>query len=199
MNRTLASGSFSAFDPRGTTAQGEQLSVSEETALLRGDVLTQTRSHSTGGAAVTARMYLPMARAEVWKGLTDYSRWVKYFPALTHSQVLERSTSLARRGKRQLYQAAGCAFLCFSARVEVYLTAIETLHRRIQFHFERGTFNDFAAELTLDDCEAGTLLTYSVRATPSIPVPSFLLQQVIELAFPDNLRQMRQMLCESAR
>lgn len=173
--------------------------VAEREALLRGEVLTQTRPHAAGGAAVTARMYVPLGRSRVWCGLTDYSRWVQYFPALTHSQVLDRGTSLARRGKRRLYQAAGYAFLCFSARVEVYLTAIETVHRRIQFHFERGNFHDFAAELTLDDCESGTLLTYSVKATPNLPVPSPLLQQGMELAFPDNLRRMRQVLCDRAR
>lgn len=186
-------------DARTVATRAVRLSPREEAALLRGEVLTQTRSHAAGGAAIVARMYLPVSRSQVWQGVTDYSRWVKYFPSLTHSQVIERGTSLARRGKRRLYQAAGCAFLCFSARVEVYLTAIETLHRRIQFRFERGTFNDFAAELTLDDCDAGTLLTYSVRATPTIPVPSLLLQQGIELAFPENLRQMRRTICATAQ
>ncbi|MEO0800934.1 MAG: SRPBCC family protein [Cyanobacteria bacterium J06642_2] len=173
--------------------------ASERRALLNGKVLTQAHPHASGGAAVIARIYLPLTRSRVWQGLTDYSCWVHYFPALTHSQVINRSTSLARRGKRRLYQAAGYAFLCFSARVEVYLTAIETLHRRIQFHFERGNFNDFAAELTLDDCESGTLLTYAVKATPTIPIPSPVLLQGMEMVFPDNLRCMRQVLCDRSR
>ncbi len=59
------------------------LALSQQKALLQGEVLVETRSHSAWGGAVTAQMYLPIARSHVWQQLTDYPRWVQYFPDVT--------------------------------------------------------------------------------------------------------------------
>jgi len=185
------------------TAQGTPLDPQRHRALMKGDVLIETRPHSAWGGAVTAQMYIPSGRAHVWKELTNYPQWVKFFPDLTHSEVLssipDRST-LARGGKR-LYQVARKAFFMFSARVEIYLRAIETTHQKaiqnIQFQMERGTFKDFSADLAIQDYDNGTLLTYSVQATPSIPVPSVVIQEAMKLDLPNNMRQMRRTICGS--
>ena len=72
---------------------------------------------------------------------------------------------------------------------------MKRLIKKIQFRFERGTFSDFAADLTLEDYGAGTLITYSVKATPLIPVPSFLIEQAIRYDLPGNMKTMRQVMC----
>lgn len=142
-------------------------------------------------------MYVPLLRSQTWHQLTDYSRWVQFFPDIVHSQVLEVKEALKHSNQvtRRLYQVGRKAFLMFSAQVEIYLQVFETLNQQIQFRFERGTFADFAADLTLEDYGAGTLLTYSVRATPLIPVPSFLVERAMQHDLPGNLRTMRQVLC----
>lgn len=164
-------------------------SRSDEVALMRGEILVQTRSHSAWGGAVTARMYLPIKRSRAWQQLTDYPRWVQYFPDVIRSEVLQRGET------KRLYQVAKKAFLLFNAQVEVYLNVIEVVQQQIQFRLEQGTFLDFAADLKLQDCGAGTLLTYVVQATPTIPVPSIFIQQAMNLELPANMRKMRQMLC----
>jgi hypothetical protein len=162
----------------------------EIAALLRGEILLKTQSHTAWGGAVTASMYLPLARAKVWQQLTDYPRWVHYFPDVTRSEVLGLS-----QGCKRVYQAATKAFLFLSVQVEIYLKVVETFHRHIQFRLEKGTFLDFAADLKLQDCRTGTALTYSVRATPSLPVPAMFIEQAMLLELPANMRQMRQVLC----
>lgn len=164
--------------------------------LLQGEILVNTQSHTAWGGAVTASMYLPLSRAIAWQQLTDYPRWVQYFPDLVRSEVLHRGDSLGQSGK-QLYQVASKAFLFFSAQVEVYLRVFETLHQKIQFRLEKGSFLDFSAELTLQDCRDGIILTYSVQATPTIPIPSAFIQQAMQLDLPTNMRKMRQVLCFS--
>ena len=166
----------------------------DRTALLKGEILLETRSHSICGGAVTAQMYLPMARSQAWAQLTNYSRWIHYFPDIVKSEVLEQSIRNSKSCRR-LYQVARKAFLMFTAQVEIYLKVFETLHQQIQFRLERGAFSDFAADLTLQDYEKGTLLTYSVQATPLIPVPSFLIQQAIQQDLPGNMKKMRQVIC----
>lgn len=54
-------------------------------ALLQGEILLETRSHSAWGGAVVAQMYLPVARSQVWQQLTDYPRLVYYFPDVIRS------------------------------------------------------------------------------------------------------------------
>ncbi len=181
---------FSTFPaPSAVTLQQEQ-------SLLRGDVLISTMPTQAGAAAVTATMYVPLVRSQTWQQLTDYSKWVQYFPDIVQSQVLEvKKQSKTHPMTRRLYQVARKAFLMFSAQVEIYLQVIETVHQKIQFRLERGTFSDFSADLTLEDYGQGTLITYSVQATPLIPVPSFLIEQAIRHDLPGNMKTMRQVMC----
>lgn len=165
--------------------------ASHLTSLLKGEILVETRSHSAWGGAVTAQMYLPMTRSRVWQQLTDYPRWVQYFPDVIRSEVLHRGEV------KRLYQVARKAFLFFTAQVEIHLNVIEEVQQQIQFQLEKGTFNDFTADLKLTDCGAGTLLIYAVQATPSIPIPSIFIQQAMHLELPENMRRMRQVLCNS--
>lgn len=163
----------------------------EHAALLQGEILVQTRSHSAWGGAVTAQMYLPLKRSRVWQQLTDYPRWVQYFPDVIRSEVLHRGEV------KRLYQVARKAFLFFTAQVEIYLNVVEEVQQQIQFRLERGTFTDFTAELKLADCGMGTILTYAVQATPNIPIPSVFIQQAMQLELPENMRKMRHVLCTS--
>ena len=91
------------------------------------------------------------------------------------------------------------SFFLLSVQVEIYLKAVESNHHRasdqIRFEMEKGTFQDFEAELQLQDFEEGTLLTYTVQATPNIPVPSALVQEAMKLDLPSNMRKMRQVIC----
>lgn len=162
----------------------------EQAALLRGEILLKTRAHTAWGGAVIASMYVPLTRAQAWQQVSDYPRWVQYFPDLTHSQVLDLNQS-----SKRLYQVATKTFLFLSIRAEIYLKVVEILHRQIKFYLEKGSFTDFAADLKLEDCGTGTVLTYSVQATPSIPVPSVFIQQAMHLDLPANMRQMRQVMC----
>lgn len=161
-----------------------------------GEVLIQTRSHSAWGGGVTAQMYLPIDRSRVWAQVTNYSRWVEYFPDIIHSEVLSGSASEAKR----LYQVARKTFLMFSAQVEIYLRVCESApsgnRQHLQFRLEKGTFTDFSADLTLEDYQSGTLLTYDVQATPTIPVPSLLIQEAMRFDLPANMRSMRQAICD---
>lgn len=161
----------------------------QQITMIGGEILVETRSHSSWGGAVTATMYLPVVRSHVWQQVTDYPRWVQYFPDVTKSEVLHRGEA------KRLYQAAKKAFLFFTAQVEVYLNVIEVVQQQIQFRLERGTFVDFAADLSLQDCQGGTLLTYAVQATPNIPIPSMFIQQAMQLELPANMRKMRQVIC----
>lgn len=168
-----------------------------QNSLLQGKIVLETRPHSAWGGAVTAQMYLPLERAQIWQKLIDYPRWVQYFPSLTQSRLL--SGYPEPDGHKQLYQAAGKAFLCFAAQVEIYLKVTEVVHplrHQIQFQLEKGDFHDFSALLKLQDYEAGTLLTYVVQATPSIPIPTQIIQEGIRLDLPHNMRSMRRVICQ---
>ncbi len=169
-------------------------------ALLNGDVILKTRPHSAWGGSVTAQIYLPLSPQLVWQKLTDYSLWTQYFPDVTHSEIIHNGiatvsgTAIKKQVKR-LYQAASKAFFLLTAKVEVYLKVLETQHQRIQFYFESGSFNDFAADVQLYPHGDGTILTYSVQATPMIPVPGAFIEQAMKMDLPTNLRQMRQVMC----
>jgi Polyketide cyclase / dehydrase and lipid transport len=184
------------------TSVDQTLSQTHQENLLKGEVLLTTRSHSAWGGAVTAQMYVPLSRSHVWQQVTDYPRWVQFFPDLVQSEVLSDLSELPARSRarnpKRLYQVASKAFWMLSVQVEIYLKVVETIQpsqQQIQFCLEKGNFSDFTANLNLQDYRAGTVLTYSVAATPTIPVPSQLIQQAMRLDLPANMRKMRQVLC----
>jgi len=165
-------------------------SQDKQNLLVQGEILIETRSHKAWGGAVTAWMYVPMVRSQVWQQLTDYPRWVQYFPDITKSEILHKGEV------KRLYQAAQKAFFFFTAQVEIYLNVVEVLGQQIQFRMEKGTFEDFNANLVLKDCGNGTILAYTVQATPLIPIPSIFIQQAMNFELPANMRKMRQVLCK---
>jgi len=165
-------------------------SQEKQRLLMQGEILVQPQPYTAWGGAVTAWMYVPLVRSHVWQQLTDYPRWVQYFPDVTKSEVLQRGEV------KRLYQAAQKAFLFFTAQVEIYLDVVEELGQKIQFRLEKGSFHDFNADLELKDYSGGTLLTYTVQATPTIPIPSIFIQQAMNLELPANMRKMRQVMCK---
>ncbi len=181
-----------ALSPLESNPVGFDLTWSQDQQLrlLKGEILVQTRSHTAWGGAVTTAMYLPLVRDRVWKQVTDYSRWVEYFPDVTKSEVLQSGEV------KRLYQVAQKSFFILTAQVEIYLNVFEVLGQQIEFLLEKGTFADFTANLKLQDCGTGTLLTYSVQATPNIPIPSMFIQQAMHLELPENMRKMRYELCK---
>ena len=181
----------STTQPKSLIHASEQSYTKQETAALRsGQVLVNTRPYGLSGGAVTAKMYLQTSPAQIWPKLTNYSRWVDYFPNIVRSEVVASGPNVHR-----LYQVGRKAFLAIAAQVEIYLKVYEQTHRSIQFRLEKGTFRDFGADLTLQDWQNGTLLTYTVQATPLIPVPSFLIEQGMRQDLPGNMENMRRLLC----
>ena len=162
-------------------------------ALLQGEILVKAKPYSNWGGAAAAQMYLPLERRSCWQQLTNYSRWVEYFPDLTRSELLRQPNSSGR--ERRIYQVGSKNFIIFSTRVEIYLKVMETAPDRIHFQLEKGTFTDFSASLQLQDYNNGIVLTYSVRATPNFPIPTIFIQQALQLELPANMRQMRSVLC----
>jgi carbon monoxide dehydrogenase subunit G len=161
----------------------------QQRRLIQGEVFTEIRSHTNWGGAVTACMYVPLVRSHVWQQITDYPRWVQYFPDITKSEVISRGDV------KRLYQAAQKAFLFLTAQVEIYLSVVEVLGQQIHFQMEKGSFTDFHAKLELQDMGNGTLLAYTVQATPNIPIPAIFIEQAMNLELPANLCKMRQVLC----
>lgn len=170
------------------------LSPQQMVDLLQGKILLDVRSHTHWGGAVTATMYLPRVRSHIWSQLTTYSRWVRFFPDIVKSEVLEHASQTAGQTHR-LYQAARKTFFLLSVDVEIFLRVSERFQENIKFSLEQGSFSDFSADLTLQDCGEGTILTYSVAATPLIPMPSIFIQEAIRADLPGNMKHMRQALC----
>jgi hypothetical protein len=184
---------MSALNVSNPSMKGANMlwSQDKQKLLIQGEILLETRSHTTWGGGVTAWMYLPLVRSNVWQQITDYPRWVNYFPDITKSEITSKGDV------KFLYQAAQKAFLFFTAQVEIYLNVVEVLGQQIQFRMEKGSFEDFHANLELKDWGNGTLMAYSVQATPNIPIPTIFIQQAMSLELPTNMRKMRQVLCNN--
>jgi hypothetical protein len=187
-------GEVAPSSPQGVVDPARFL-ARDQIALIRGDVLIVPQSQPQAPAAVMAHMYVPLDRSHIWPQVTSYRRWTQFFPNITHSEVLE-SVKTSTHRYRRLYQVGCKGFMMMTAQVEIYLQVFETACEHIQFRLERGTFSYFDADLHLQDMGEGTLLTYRVQAAPTIPVPTFLIEQGMKIDLPGNMRQMRQVLCQ---
>ncbi|WP_316792238.1 SRPBCC family protein [Thermoleptolyngbya oregonensis] len=175
------------------------LPKTERDRLLRGEILITPHPIDLWGTGVTAQIHLPLSPDCAWSQLTQYPRWVEYFPDISQSQVLHEC---AESRRKTLFQAASKTFLMLSVQVEVYLNVIERMQgdrRQIRFQKERGSFKRFLAELVIEPLGFGTLLSYSVEAAPSLPIPAPLIQEAVRLDLPRNMQQMRRVLCGNVR
>jgi hypothetical protein len=185
----------SAFTPSPSPI--DQFSAAQRVALLEGDVLVMPEVNQGAGATVVAYIYVPLSRPQIWPQVTSYHRWTQFFPNIIRSEVLETVKTNSHRYRR-LYQVGRKGFLTLTAQVEIYLRVFETTCDRIQFCLEQGTFSHFNASLHLQDLHQGTLLSYTVQAAPTIPIPNFLVEQAMKTDLPSNMRQMRRILCKEA-
>ncbi|GAB4458746.1 MAG: hypothetical protein OHK0037_03030 [Elainellaceae cyanobacterium] len=171
------------------------LPKTERNRLLKGEILLTPHPVDLWGAGVTAQMHLSLSPDRAWSQLTQYSRWVEYFPDVTQSRVLHEC---AESRTKSLFQAASKTFLMLSVQVEVYLRVAERVlgdRRQIRFQKEQGSFKRFLAELTVEPLGFGTLLTYTVEAAPALPIPAPLIQEAVRIDLPRNMQQMRRVLC----
>ncbi len=174
--------------------QARKTSSQVTSAPLNGTVITQIQPHTTAGAAVTATMNVPLTREQVWQQLTNYSRWTAFFPDITRSEV---TAELSPQSKR-ITQAACKTFLMLSIAVEIQLQIDEIPQESIRFSMVDGgvSFRDFAAVLELKDLGSSTELSYTVQATPSIPVPGLFIEQAMKFDLPNNMRHLRKVLLQ---
>ncbi len=174
--------------------QAQKRSSELNSALLNGEVITQIQPHTTAGAAVTATMHIPLTREQVWQQLTNYSRWTAFFPDITRSDV----TAVLSPQSKRITQAACKTFLMLSIAVEIKLEVAEIPQESIRFSMVDGgiSFRDFAAVLEFNDLGDSTELSYTVQATPSIPVPGMFLEQAMKYDLPNNMRHLRQVLLQ---
>lgn len=177
---------------QAAVVQQDQLTQS---ALLNGEVITKIQPHTSAGAAVTATMRIPLTRAQVWQQLTHYPSWTAFFPDITRSEV---TAKLSPQSKR-VTQAASKTFLMLSIAVEIQLQVDEIPQESIRFSMvDRGiSFRDFAAVLELKDLGNSTELSYTVQATPSIPVPGMFIEQAMKFDLPNNMRHLRKVLLQA--
>jgi carbon monoxide dehydrogenase subunit G len=166
--------------------------TSHRSALISGEVMTHVHPHSHEGAAVTAIMHIPLSRDAVWQQLTHYPRWTAFFPNITRSDV---TAELSPRSKR-ITQAASKTFLMLNIEVEIQLQVDEIPQESIRFSMVDGgfSFRNFAAVIELKDVGNGTELSYTVQATPSIPVPAMFIEQAMKCDLPQNMRCLRRVL-----
>lgn len=141
-----------------------------------------------------ATIYIPRSRSQVWKHLTNYSRWTEFFPDITRSDLIAQRSPHSKR----LCQAACKTFLMFSIAVEIQLQVDEIPEESIRFSMVDGgfSFRDFAAVLELKELHQGTQLNYTVQATPMIPVPAMLIEQAMKLDLPSNMLNLRKVLLQ---
>lgn len=202
----------------GLTQPASSYPAAVQAALAYGEVITQIQPPSSrAGAAVTATMQVPLSRPALWNQLTNYPRWTQFFPDITHSEVL----AIPSRHRTVLRQAARKSFLLLTMAVEIQLQVDEIPQESIRFSMLDGgnSFRDFAAVLEFKSLSVpetapetapeqttpwgmtlqpgtitGTIISYTVQATPTLPLPQSLLEQAMKFDLPQNMRHLRRMV-----
>jgi len=180
------------------------LPPADHSRLMAGEILLQSRSYSLWGGSVTAQIYLPVERSELWAYLTNYSLWPELFAHITHSGVVETRTPFHKR----VYQAAQKQFALITIGMDACLWVREYPPRQIRFELEteNSSFREFKAELWLEAAASdsshssghslGTVLSYTVQAIATWPIPAPLLKEAIGSDLPENLRHLRSYLAQ---
>ncbi len=156
--------------------------------LRAGDILMDYHVASNHDAKVQVNIMLNRSRREIWQQLTDYDNWPELLPNIV------ASAAIGEGYPKRIRQAAGFQMFGFVPQVQFELLVREQPEREIVFEGVSGSFKAFQAELTLQECEEGVLLTYSVSAELLWPMPKMAIEQGILKILPRNLKHLRAQL-----
>lgn len=139
-------------------------------------------------AKVQVNIILNRSRREIWQQLTDYDNWTELLPNIV------ASAAIGEGYPKRIRQAAGFQMFGFVPQVQIEMLVREQPEREIVFEGVSGSFKAFQAELALQECEEGVLLTYSVSAELLWPMPKMAIEQGILKILPRNLKRLRAQL-----
>ncbi|MGK7909977.1 MAG: SRPBCC family protein [Synechococcus sp.] len=158
--------------------------------LRSGEILMDYHVVSGREAKVQVNVMLNRSRRDIWQQLTDYDSWPALLPNIVASTAIDDSYP------KRIRQAAGFQMFGFVPQVHIELLVREQAEHEIVFEGVSGSFNAFQAVLTLQECEEGVLLTYSVTAELLWPMPKVAIEQGILKILPRNLKHLRAQLRE---
>lgn len=156
--------------------------------LRSGEILMDYHVASGRDAAVQVNIMLNRSRRDIWQQLSDYNNWPTLLPNIVTSSVIDDSYP------KRIRQAAGFQMFGFVPQVHIELLVREQAEYEIVFEGVSGSFKAFQAVLTLQECEEGVLLTYSVTAELLWPMPKLAIEQGILKILPRNLKTLRAQL-----
>ena len=133
------------------------LPAPEQTALREGRVfLTGDRGQYTGRILVTAPM------DTVWKVLTDYDNFERFFPNVEASQLLESN------GNQKVFEQVNVirAFI-FDRKARVRIATTETYPQHITFHLVDGDLKSLEGDWQLEPVSPNqVLITHHINVDP---------------------------------
>lgn len=177
----------------------DTLSKAEIATLLKGDpvvrVTRDEKSKSVTSGRAFAAVDIPAPPSAVFAALTDCSRAKRYVKSLVSCRALKRDPA----GLWEVRETM--------VRVSIALPDFRAVARldfipgqQIRFKQTEGSF-DYAEgqwDLVPFGENRNTRVFYKVRAGTSIPVPDFVLQNVIESDVPETLRGLRREVLRAA-
>ena len=170
----------------------EALTQAELNALLRGEAVVRVsrdaQSKSVSSGQGFAAIDIPAPPEAVFAAMTDCARAKRYVKNLVSCKVLQRDPKGAWEVRETM------------VRLSVALPDFRAVARldydrpkQIRFRQTEGSFDYAQGQWDLMAYREGrtTRVFYRVRAGTSIPIPEFLLQNLIETDLPETLKALR--------
>ena len=146
-----------ALSPAAWANESVVLPAPEQTALRQGRVfLTGAQGQYTGRILVSAPM------ATVWKVLTDYDNFERFFPNVEASQLLESN------GNQKVFEQVNVirAFI-FDRKARVRISTTETYPQQIAFRLVDGDLKSLEGDWQLEPVSPNqVLITHHVNVDP---------------------------------
>ncbi|KAI9130504.1 SRPBCC family protein [Acaryochloris sp. CCMEE 5410] len=139
---------------------------------------------------IQAQISLPFSPEQIWDVLIDYEALADFIPNLAKSERIPHPESI----RIEQIGVKNALFLKFSARV--VLDMVEDFPHAIRFEMVEGDFNAFAGawEMTQNEDQSGTTLTYTLQVCPTRLIPVRAIEMQLGKDLPRNLIAIRQRL-----
>lgn len=177
----------------------DRLSKAEIAVLLKGDpvvrVTRDEQSKSLTSGRAFAAIDIPAPPAAVFAALTDCARAKRYVKSLASCRALKRDPAGLWEVRETLVRVS-VALPEFRAVARLDLIP----SKQIRFKQTEGSFDYAEGQWDLAPFAENqkTRVFYHVRAGTSIPVPEFVLQNVIESDLPETLKGLRREVLSAA-
>lgn len=179
---------FHAIPAYSLTETRTDVTATEHSRLLNGEVIVTTAALNDGITGVRGKIYIDAAPERIWQAITDYENQKNFVPKLIDSGLISDNGS-----EQIMYETGKTGVLFFTKTVHIKLRIKGEPLKRLTFQQVDGDFKIYQGEWIIEPVlnGRGAMLTFRAEIKPDFFAPPYFVRNVQQKDLPMVMTAMK--------